>query len=101
MKQPDEVAGSRWILSHQGHRLLQLGIALFLFASLEDFAVSHLTAPNLGRSVHSCEINILARSIVMARNGFHHLHGDPGRCRLRNVTDAEHADHSLVLVDDG
>jgi (hydroxyamino)benzene mutase len=41
------------MLSRQGHRLLQLGIALFLFTSFEGFAIPHFTAPNLGRSVHT------------------------------------------------
>jgi hydroxylaminobenzene mutase len=41
------------LLSRQGHRLLQLGIALFLFTSFEGFAVPHFTVPNLGRSVHT------------------------------------------------
>ena len=29
-------------LSHQGHRLLQVGVALFLFTSLEGFAIPYL-----------------------------------------------------------
>src|SRR4029450_2909008 len=41
------------ILSRQGHRLLQLGVALFLFTSFEGFAVPYFAAPNLGRSVHT------------------------------------------------
>jgi hydroxylaminobenzene mutase len=41
------------LLSRQGHRLLQLGIALFLFTSLEGFAVEHFTVPRLGLSVHT------------------------------------------------
>jgi (hydroxyamino)benzene mutase len=40
-------------LSLQGHRLLQIGVALFLFTSLEGFAVPHLAVPSLGRSVHT------------------------------------------------
>jgi hydroxylaminobenzene mutase len=40
-------------LSRQGHRLLQLGIILFLFTSFEGFAVPYLMVPNLGRSVHT------------------------------------------------
>jgi (hydroxyamino)benzene mutase len=40
-------------LSRQGHRLLQLGVALFLFTSFEGFAISYFTVPNLGRSVHT------------------------------------------------
>ena len=41
------------MLTRQGHRLLQVGVALFLFTSFEGFAVSHFTVPNLGRSVHT------------------------------------------------
>src|SRR5262249_38843063 len=40
-------------LSWQGRRLLQLGVALFLFTSFEGFAVPALASPNLGRSVHT------------------------------------------------
>jgi len=41
------------LLNRQGHRLLQFGVALFLFTSLEGFAVSSFAVPNLGRSVHT------------------------------------------------
>lgn len=47
-----EVALER-TLSRQGQRMLQMGIALFLFASLEGFAVPYFAAPLLGRSVHT------------------------------------------------
>jgi len=40
-------------LAREGHRLLQLGVALFLFTSFEGFAVPYFAAPNLGRSVHT------------------------------------------------
>jgi hydroxylaminobenzene mutase len=40
-------------LTRQGHRLLQLGIGLLLFTSLQGFAIPHFAAPNLGRSVHT------------------------------------------------
>ena len=40
------------MLSRQSHRLLQVGIALFLFTSLVGFAVPHFTVPHLGLSVH-------------------------------------------------
>lgn len=30
------------ILSRQGHRMLQIGIALFVFSGLEGFAIPHL-----------------------------------------------------------
>jgi hydroxylaminobenzene mutase len=41
------------MLPRQGHRLLQIGVALFLFTSLEGFTVPYFAAPNLGRSVHT------------------------------------------------
>ena len=41
------------MLSRQGHRLLQIGVFLFLFTSFEGFAVPYFTVPNLGRSVHT------------------------------------------------
>jgi (hydroxyamino)benzene mutase len=41
------------MLARQSHRLLQVGIALFLFTSFEGFAIPHFTVPNLGRSVHT------------------------------------------------
>jgi (hydroxyamino)benzene mutase len=40
-------------LSRQGHWLLQLGVALFLFTSFEGFVIPALAVPNLGRSVHT------------------------------------------------
>ena len=41
------------LLARQGGRLLQLGVALFLFTSFEGFAIPYFAAPNLGRSVHT------------------------------------------------
>jgi (hydroxyamino)benzene mutase len=41
------------MLARQGHRLLQVGVALFLFTSLEGFAVPRFAVPSLGRSVHT------------------------------------------------
>ena len=40
-------------LSRQGHRLLQVGVALFLFSSSEGFAIPYLPVPRLGLSVHT------------------------------------------------
>jgi hydroxylaminobenzene mutase len=40
-------------LSRQGHRLLQVGVALFLFSSLEGFVIPYLPVPRLGLSVHT------------------------------------------------
>ena len=40
-------------LSTQGRRLLQVGVALLLFTSLEGFVIPYLAAPRLGLSVHT------------------------------------------------
>jgi len=40
-------------LSRQGHRLLQVGVALLLFTSFEGFAIPYFTVPRLGLSAHS------------------------------------------------
>src|SRR5437763_16338499 len=37
----------------QGHRLIQIGVALFLLTSFQGLAVPYFAAPNLGRSVHT------------------------------------------------
>ena len=37
----------------QGHRLLQIGVALLLLTSFEGFAIPYFAAPLLGRSAHS------------------------------------------------
>jgi hypothetical protein len=41
------------MLSRQGHRLLQVGIAALLFSSFEGFAIPYFAAPRLGLSVHT------------------------------------------------
>jgi hydroxylaminobenzene mutase len=41
------------LLQRQGERLLQLGIALFLFSSLEGFVIPILSSPRIGLSVHT------------------------------------------------
>jgi (hydroxyamino)benzene mutase len=41
------------MLSRQGHRLLQTGVALFLFTSFEGFVIQLFRAPPLGGSLHS------------------------------------------------
>ena len=41
------------LLSRQGHRMLQVGVALFVFSGLEGFVVHSLPVPALGRSVHT------------------------------------------------
>ena len=41
------------MLLRQGHRLLQVGVALFLLTSFEGFGVPAFAAPRLGLSAHS------------------------------------------------
>ena len=41
------------LVSRQGHRLLQIGVALFLFSSVEGFVIPSLSVPRLGLSVHT------------------------------------------------
>jgi hydroxylaminobenzene mutase len=40
------------MLSRQGHRLLQVGIVLLIFSSVEGFAIPYLASPPLGLSAH-------------------------------------------------
>jgi (hydroxyamino)benzene mutase len=41
------------LLSRQGHRLLQVGVWLFVFSGVEGFFIPSLPYPPLGRSVHT------------------------------------------------
>jgi hydroxylaminobenzene mutase len=41
------------LLQHQGQRLLQLGMALFLYSSLDGFAIPFFGSPRIGLSVHT------------------------------------------------
>jgi hydroxylaminobenzene mutase len=41
------------MLSRQGHRLLQIGVGLFLLTSFEGFVIPFFAAPRLGLSAHS------------------------------------------------
>jgi hypothetical protein len=41
------------LLSRQGQRLLQIGVALFLLTSFEGFVIPYFASPMLGRSAHS------------------------------------------------
>jgi hydroxylaminobenzene mutase len=41
------------ILLRQGHRMLQVGVALFLFSSLEGFVIPSFPVPRLGLTVHT------------------------------------------------
>jgi hydroxylaminobenzene mutase len=58
-------------LSRQGHRLLQVGVALLLFTSFEGFAIPYVAAPRLGLSVHTLSallsVLLLALGLVWPR----------------------------------
>ncbi len=41
------------MLSRQGHRLLQIGVGLFLLTSFEGFGIPAFAAPRMGLSAHS------------------------------------------------
>jgi hydroxylaminobenzene mutase len=41
------------LLHRQGHRLLQIGVSLFLFSAVEGFVIPYLPTPRLGLSVHT------------------------------------------------
>jgi hydroxylaminobenzene mutase len=59
------------ILQRQGLRLLQLGVVLLLFVSLEGFAIPGLAAPQLGLSAHKLaglqSVLLLALGLVWPR----------------------------------
>ena len=59
------------MLPRQGQRLLQIGVALFLFTSFEGFVIPLLAAPNLARSVHTLSafsgVLMLALGLVWPR----------------------------------
>jgi (hydroxyamino)benzene mutase len=58
-------------LSRQGHRLLQIGVVLLLFCSLEGFAIPYLASPRIGLSAHSLSalqgVLLLALGLVWRR----------------------------------
>ena len=44
-------------LSCQGHRLVQLGVALFLFVTLQGLVIQNFAVPSLGRSAHTVSLS--------------------------------------------
>jgi hydroxylaminobenzene mutase len=59
------------VLAREGHRLLQLGIALILFSSLEAFVVPHLASQRIALSVHTLSafegVLLLALGLMWSR----------------------------------
>lgn len=44
-------------LTRQGHRLVQLGVALFLFVTLQGLVIQNFAVPSLGRSAHTVSLS--------------------------------------------
>jgi len=44
-------------LSRQGHRLVQTGVALFLFVTLQGLVIQNFAVPTLGRSAHTLALS--------------------------------------------
>lgn len=44
-------------LSRQGHRLVQLGVALSLFVTLQGLVIQSFAVPSLGRSAHTLSLS--------------------------------------------
>ena len=51
---PDNSSISR---TRQGHRLVQLGVALFLFVTLQGLVIQNFAVPSLGRSAHTLSLS--------------------------------------------
>lgn len=62
------------LLQHQGQRLLQMGIALFLYSSFDGFAIPFLASPRIGLSVHTLSalqgVMLLAIGLVWTKLRF-------------------------------
>jgi hydroxylaminobenzene mutase len=52
------------LVSPHGHRLLQIGVATFLFTCFEGFAIPYFASPIVGRSVHT--LSALVGLILLA-----------------------------------
>jgi hydroxylaminobenzene mutase len=59
------------LLLHQGQRLLQIGIALILYSSLEGFAIPYMASERIGLSVHTLSglqgVFLLAQGLLWPR----------------------------------
>jgi len=44
-------------LTSQGHRLVQIGVALFLFVTLQGLVIQNFAVPSLGRSAHTVALS--------------------------------------------
>ncbi len=48
-----EIMNTLTLLQYQSQRLLQIGVVLFLYSSLDGFAIPFLASPRIGLSVHT------------------------------------------------
>ena len=59
------------ILSYQGQRLLQIGVLLILYSSIEGFAIPFVSSPRIGLSVHTLSglqgVFLLAQGLLWTR----------------------------------
>jgi hydroxylaminobenzene mutase len=59
------------MLERQGHRLLQLGIVLLLYSSVDGFAIPYLASQRIGLSVHTLSayeaVLLLAQGLLWPR----------------------------------
>jgi hydroxylaminobenzene mutase len=65
------MSANRQYLPDQGHRLLQIGVVLLLFASFEGFGISYFAAPAIGLAAHRLSalqsVLLLALGLVWPR----------------------------------
>jgi hydroxylaminobenzene mutase len=58
-------------LSRQGHRLVQIGVALFLFVTLQGLLIQNFAVPSLGRAAHTLSLStglvLVALGVVWPR----------------------------------
>jgi hydroxylaminobenzene mutase len=59
------------VLSRQGQRLLQVGVVLILYSSIDGFAIPYLGSPRIGLSVHTLSalqgIFLLVQGLLWSR----------------------------------
>src|SRR5260221_14170844 len=57
MPEKDSILDNSSTLARQGHRLVQLGVALFLFVTLQGLVIQNFAVPSLGRSAHTVSLS--------------------------------------------
>jgi hydroxylaminobenzene mutase len=69
------------LLLREGHRLLQVGVGLFLFTSFEGFAIPFFAVPLLGRSAHSLSA-LFGLMLIALGLSWPRLHLGPAAARI-------------------